>query len=621
MRYGKSFKAVRRVSATRLLLLSAALWQAAAGGAAAQAVPAASAEESAKTLHLLRRATWGVTPADLAAVQAEGRDAWLERQLHPERIPDAELAPRLASFDALGLSMPSLAVMFQPQNQVIRQLQAMNMVDVGNGVMRPDSTMTRQDLSPEMRRQIQQSSPQQLLNQLVSAKLVRSVHTERQLEEVMTDFWFNHFNVFFGKNQVRYAVDDYERDAIRPHVFGKFEDMLMATAKHPAMLFYLDNAQSVVPDSMRDMNAAQMRQVDRLRQMTPAERERLIASGRITPAQQRQLQRLEAMGPNPMPAVPQRGRGMNENYARELMELHTLGVDGGYTQADVIEVARALTGWTFVPFGGRGGGAGRGAGAGAGANVEPGEFVFNAVAHDRREKTVLGQRLPAGRGIEDGEAVIHMLATHPSTANFIATKLVERFVSDKPEPAYVEEIAQVFLRTDGDLREVTRALFTSPRFYAAEVRGTKVKTPFELVASALRVTHSEVGASQRTMQTLRSMGHLPYSEPAPTGFPASSEDWVNSGAMLARMNFGLDLAEGRVDRTRPDLQVLAPGVDQRDTNALVRGVLASVLPGTDTESLAKALVADLEKNGTGAARARAARTIGLAIGSPEFQRR
>jgi uncharacterized protein (DUF1800 family) len=618
MRYGIVFQAVRRVAATRLLLLSAALWQAGAGDVTAQATPTATAgEEAAKTLHLLRRATWGVTPADLAAVQAEGRDAWLERQLHPERIPDAELAPRLASFDALGLSMPSLAVMFQPQNQVLRQLQAMNMVDVGNGVMRPDSTLTRQDLSPEMRQQLQQSSPQQLLNQLVSAKLIRSVHTERQLEEIMTDFWFNHFNVFFGKNQVRYAVDDYEREAIRPHVFGQFEDMLMATAKHPAMLFYLDNASSVVPDSMRDMNAAQMRQVDRLRQMTPAERERLIASGRITPAQQRQLQRLEAMGPNPMPPLPQRGRGMNENYARELMELHTLGVDGGYTQQDVIEVARALTGWTFAPFGGRGGGAGRG----AGANVEPGEFVFNAVAHDRREKTVLGQRLPAGRGIEDGEEVIRMLAKHPSTANFISTKLVERFVSDKPDPAFVAEIAQVFLRTDGDLREVTRALFTSPRFYAPEVRGTKVKTPFELVASALRVTHSDVGASQRTMQTLRSMGHLPYSEPAPTGFPASSEDWVNSGAMLARMNFGLDLAEGRIDRTRPDLQAFAPGVDARDNNALVRGVLASVIPGMDTESLALALVADLEKNVTGAARAKTARAIGLAIGSPEFQRR
>ena len=325
--------------------------------------------------------------------------------------------------------------------------------------------------------------------------------------------------------------------------------------------------------------------------------------------------------PRPAPAALQqrRPRGLNENYARELMELHTLGVDGGYTQQDVIEVARALTGWTFVPFGGRGGGAGRG--AGAAANVEPGEFVFNAVAHDRREKTVLGRRLPAGRGIEDGEEVIRMLAKHPSTAHFLATKLVERFVSDKPDPAFVEELAQVFLRTDGDLREVTRALFTSPRFYAAEVRGTKIKTPFELVVSALRATHSDVGASQRTMQTLRSMGHLPYSEPAPTGFPASSEDWVNSGAMLARMNFGLDLAEGRVDRTRPALEEFAPGVDARDTNALVRGVLASVLPGTNTESLAQALVADLEKNATGAARARTARAIGLAIGSPEFQRR
>jgi uncharacterized protein (DUF1800 family) len=615
MRYGPVIPTTQRATLATRLLVAVALLSAAPGGLAAQAAQAAE-EESAKTLHLLRRATWGVTPADLEAVQAEGRDAWLERQLHPERISDEGLEPRLASFDALGLEMPELAALFQPSNQLLRQLSAIRMDSAGM-TGRPDSVLRLQDLSPDLRRQIQARSPQALMSQLISAKLVRSVHSERQLEEIMTDFWFNHLNVFFGKNQVRYAVEDYEREAIRPHVFGKYEDMLMASAKHPAMLFYLDNWTSVVPDSMRDMTQGQFRQLERLRSLSPEELDRLQRNGRVTPAQRNALDRMQAMGP--IPAVGQRGRGMNENYARELMELHTLGVDGGYTQQDVIEVARALTGWTFVPFG-RGGGAGP-AGRGAAANVEPGEFVFNPIGHDRGEKTVIGKRLPAGRGIEDGEEVIRMLARHPSTANFLATKLVERFVSDKPDPAFVQEIAQVYLRTDGDLREVTRALFTSDRFYAAEVRSTKVKTPFELVVSALRSLNVEVEPAPRMVQTLRSMGHLPYNEPAPTGFPASSEDWVNSGAMLARMNFALELAEGRVGQMRPDLQALVPGVDQRNPGAVVSGVLASVLPGTDTAALEKAILTDLEKNAAAQPRARTARALGLALGSPEFQRR
>jgi uncharacterized protein (DUF1800 family) len=519
--------------------------------------------------------------------------------------------------------MPQLAALFQPANQVLRQLQQQMRMDSASAGVGPRATtpLRRQDLPPEMRRQIQQNNPQQLMQQLVSAKITRSVHSERQLEEVMTDFWFNHLNVFFGKNQVRYMVEDYEREAIRPYVFGKYEDMLMASGKHPAMLFYLDNWTSVVPDSMRDMNTAQFRQLERLRGLSREELDRLQRNGRLTPAQRNALDRMQAMGP--LPAVGQRGRGMNENYARELMELHTLGVDGGYTQQDVIEVARALTGWTFVPVG-RGGGAGqagRGRGAGPAANLEPGEFVFNPVGHDRGEKTVIGHRLPAGRGIEDGEEVIRMLARHPSTAHFLASKLVERFVSDEPDPAFVEELAQVYLRTGGDLREVTRALFTSERFYAAEVRGTKVKTPFELVVSSLRSLNVEVAAAPRVIQTLRSMGHLPYNEPAPTGFPASSEDWVNSGAMLARMNFGLELAGGQVGAMRPDLQALVPGVDQRNGAEMVNAVLAALLPGTDTNALGQAILADLEKNGAAQPRQRTARAMGLALGSPEFQRR
>ena len=386
--------------------------------------------------HLLSRATYGARPSDLAHMRSLGIPTWLEEQLAPARIDDAALERRLEPYQALRLGPGDLARTYAPQ---------------GKGPKRP----------------------QQLLGELVGAKLTRAVYSERQLEEVMTDFWFNHFNVFFGDGAVRYLVADYERNAIRPHVFGRFHDLLRATARHPAMLLYLDNAMS---------NAR---------------------------------------------------RGINENYARELLELHTLGVDGGYTEGDVGEIARAFTGWTLDP-----------------RSRPAAEFRFVRALHDHDEKVVLGRRLPRGRGLEDGEDVLRMLAGHPATARFIATKLVQRFVNDEAPPEFVEELAGVFLKTDGDLRAVTRALFTSRRFYEARHFQAKVKTPFELVASALRTTSAEFRMTPQLAQTLRSLGQLPYTESAPTGFPAASEEWVNSGAMLNRINFAVALAGGHVRGVR-----------------------------------------------------------------------
>jgi len=573
-----------------------------------------TAEEAARALHLLHRATWGVRPADLSALLDAGLEAWLDRQLHPERIDERDADARLDGLAILRMSMAELAAEFQPTAEQQRQRQAM-MDGASAGAMGPDTPGTAAGATPELRRALQQRNPQQILNELVTARLVRAVHAERQLEDVLTDFWFNHLNVFFGKNQVRFMAADYERRAIRPNVFGKFEDMLVASAKHPAMLLYLDNGASVAPDSMREVPAAQLRVVERLRQLTPAERERMVRTGRLTQAQLEQFERLQQGGALPA-AAPQRARGMNENYARELLELHTLGVDGGYTQQDVVEVARALTGWTFAPLPRPGAPA-----RPAPARSEPGTFHFDRAAHDSREKVVLGHALPAGRGIEDGEDVIRMLARHPSTARHLATKLVERFVSDTPDADFVDELADVYLRTDGDLREVTRALFTSERFYASEVRGAKIKIPFELVASALRVVNAEVAGSRRIAETLRSMGHLPYNEPAPTGFPASNADWVNSGALIARMNFALELAAGRIDGVRPEPMRLAPAANPRQTEALVAAVLAAALPSVQSGALAEAIVADLERNAVAQPRAVYARAVGLALGSPEFQRR
>lgn len=402
--------------------------------------------------HLSSRATYGARPADQAHIKAMGIDKWVDEQLRPARIDDRQAEQRLAQFPGLGMGFTELAETYAPN---------------GQGKKRPH----------------------QLLMELVGAKLTRAVHSERQLEEVMTDFWFNHFNVFFGDGPVRYLIADYEKTAIRPHVFGKFHDMLRATARHPAMLVYLDNAMS---------NSR---------------------------------------------------RGVNENYARELLELHTLGVDGGYAETDVGEVARAFTGWTVV----RGRRAGERAMARAGARA-PGTFQFVPALHDDGEKIVLGKKLAAGGGINEGEEILRMLARHPSTARFVATKLVQRFVNDEPPPEFVGELAGIFTRTDGDLRAVTRALFTSPRFYEERHYHAKVKTPFELVASALRASNAEFRMTPQLANTLRTLGQLPYAETAPTGFPAASDEWVNSGAMLNRINFGIALASNRMNgvRTRWD---------------------------------------------------------------------
>lgn len=526
-----------------------------------------TSEDSAQALHLLRRATYGVRAEDVATVLAMGRDAWLDQQLHPERIPDDDVAERLELFPTVSRPMHVLMRDYAPLPRPRGRADSMN-----GATMLPDS---QQAAARHERRR----GRARLHRDLVGARLMRAVHSERQLEEVMTEFWFNHFNVFFAKGLGRYLVADYERIAIRPHVFGKFEDMLLATARHPAMLYYLDNWTSVVPDSMNP---------------------------RVKRARKRQ-------------------RGINENYARELLELHTLGVDGGYTQRDVVDVARVLTGWTFRRPNMRAVAAAQAEGrvAVAEAATRKVAFRFRRGVHDAGEKVVLGDTLRAGRGVGEGVDVIRKLARHPSTARHIATKLVERFVSDEPDTAFVDELANVFLETDGDLREVTRALFTSERFYDPPYVRAKVKTPYELAASALRVTRVEVKRSGRLVTALRAMGNLPYGEPAPTGYPAASEDWVNAGAMLNRMSFGLKLAAGRFGGMRVDVPALA-GVE-RPRDALrpegLRNLLAALLPGPPTRELEDAIRDDLAGRTADAPRARLARAVGIAIGSPEFQMR
>ena len=582
----------------RAFAVGVALTVLAAPAAWAQApIQDGAAADTTRALHLLRRATYGVRPQDLAAALDLGPEAWVERQLSPERINDAGLEERLASFPAAEMTVSELYVAYPPPRVVRARL--------GN----PDS-LSRDEMR-RMRRELGIQSPGRILFDLTGAKLVRAVESERQLEEVMADFWFNHFNVFFAKGPDRWLIGDYEREAIRPYVFGEFEDMLIATASHPAMLVYLDNWQSQVPDSLNPRGAQQQRARSRFRNMSARERQVVL---RMRGVPEEQITRIE----EEMKRQTGRERGLNENYARELLELHTLGVDGGYTQEDVIEVARAFTGWT-MQLPGRGGGMERRDRGGGSAAA--GEFVFRAEWHDPGEKTVLGRSLAAGRGIEDGLDVLRMLAVHPSTARHVAAKLARAFVADDPPPALVDELAAVFLETRGDLREVTRALFTSERFYDPANIGAKLKTPFELVASALRVTGAEFGPSRGLAEQLRALDQIPYMSSSPTGYPAESEEWASGAALLQRMNLGLAMATGGIQNVR------IPGSLSRQP---VDRMLADLLPGSETAALRDVIQTEIRSDFAGLEGAlselrRGAGpnelALGLALGSPEFQHR
>src|SRR3989442_425747 len=363
------------------------------------------------------------------------------------------------------------------------------------------------------------------------SRILRAVYSERQLQEVMVDFWTNHFNVFAGKGADRWLLISYDRDTIRPNTLGKFYDLLLADAKSPAMLFYLDNFQSVSPN-------AQLPQI----RPNAAQNPRRDLPMSNNPQQQR-------------PQQQQQRRGINENYARELMELHTLGVDGGYTQKDVQEVARCFTGWTII--------APRGAGAAAQGvmngpmgdmlRTKAGTFIFRPGVHDNGEKIVLGHKIPAGGGEKDGLMVLDILAHHPATAKFIATKLVRHFVSEDPPPALVDRVAQTFLKTEGDIREVLKAIFFSPEFNSAAAYRAKVKRPFELAISAVRTLGADTNGGPQFHQWIARMGQPLYGFQTPNGYSDIAENWVNTGALLERMNFALALVSNRIPGTRVDL--------------------------------------------------------------------
>ena len=532
---------------TRALVTVLAAATVAAGGPSS-AVPRNPDDRT--IAHVLNRAGFGARPGDIERVRGIGLQAYIDQQLYPERIPDSALAARLAALDTLNKSSRELAdEYFEPAQRARQQAKLQADKDPSMNPSTDDAAKTR---TPEV--MAAQRKARQVIENLSDQKILRASFSDRQLEEVMVDFWFNHFNVFAGKGMTQVYLTEYERDTIRPRVFGKFRDLLGATAKSPAMLFYLDNWQSADP-------AAQDRMMD-------VGRRRRARFGFMAPPQNPQRPAGAAQG--------RPKRGLNENYGRELMELHTLGDDGGYTQDDVINVARAFTGWTIdVPR--QGGG-----------------FRFEPRLHDPNEKVVLGHRIKAGGGQSDGEKVLDILAASPATARFIATKLARRFVSDTPPPALVDRAAKRFHDTDGDIREVVRTILTSPEFFAADAYRAKVKTPFEFVVSAVRASGAEVDEATPLAQAVRQLGMPLYMCQPPTGYADRADAWVNTGALLNRMNFALQLVSNRMRGVRAGTS------------------LAGVALAGDVSSTTAATIA----------RATDARqTAALTLGSPEFQRR
>jgi uncharacterized protein (DUF1800 family) len=647
-----------------------------------------------RAVHALNRLTFGPRPGDVDRVVAMGVDNWINQQLHPEAIEDGALEARLEPLRTLRMDTREMVENFPPQ-QVIKavaeykqplpsdperravyeaQIERYNArqerkqeAAVPNVAMKDGTTtdgatkdgaaaknanlnvssddmaaarqredrlfadlkadqlsglpadermktvlgMSPQDqialapamkddkrdelmagLSPKQQETLLSlDNPQQVVsNELLEGRLLRDTYTERQLLEVMTDFWFNHFNVFIGKGADRYELTSYERDVIRPHALGKFEDLLVATAHSPAMLFYLDNWLSVGPESD-------------------------FALGVPKHPANMNWQRRYPMRQSPPPRPKANRSGLNENYGRELMELHTLSVNGGYTQHDVTEVARVFTGWTLK---------------------EPrqgGGFYFDERKHEPGNKVVMGHRIKP-KGEKEGLEVLHLLARNPSTARFICTKLAMRFVSDNPPPALVDSMAKTFLKKNGDIREVLKTMLYSPEFWAPDVYRAKVKTPLEFVVSAVRASGADVTNALPLTRQLQNMGMPLYGAQPPTGYSMKADAWVNSSALLDRMNFALTLTGDRVKGTQVNDGLMLRGASApTDPQQTLAALETTLLVGDVSKQTHDTIAARLQDPGLHTPKISQRRADdparppnvgmieGLLLGSPEFQKR
>ena len=606
-------------------------------------VPASATDERTRAVQALNRLTFGPRPGDLDRVMAVGVNKWIEQQLHPESIDDHAVEARLAQFRTLKMSSEELAREFPPpaairrvadgkesvprdperraiyEDQLVRYREKkenkgaadqpeMPAAETEGKIpemmkLPPDARMqallsmspedrtsllgaikgnAREEfisgMSPEQRENLlAMYNPQQVVaNELMEAKIFRATYSQRQLQEVMTDFWLNHFNVFIGKGADRYELTSYERDVIRPRALGKFEDLLVATAQSPAMLFYLDNWLSVGPDS----DFAQGIRRDR--------------RGRVRSA--------------PFRRVQQKQNGLNENYGRELMELHTLGVNGGYTQKDVTELAKVFTGWTLKD------------------PREGGGFFFDERKHEPGTKIVLGHKIKEN-GEREGREVLHLLAHNPATARFICNKLAMRFVSDNPPPELVDRMAKTFLKKNGDIREVLKAMLQLPEFWSTNSYRAKVKTPLEFVVSSLRATNAEVDDAMPLVRQLQMLGMPLYGAQPPTGYSMKADVWVSSAALLGRLNFAMRLASGRIKGVQVDSSRESFG-NASDPEQVLSWLEGLLLEGNVSKQTHETIAAQLNDPKISQRRLDdptrppdISAIEGLLLGSPEFQRR
>ena len=499
--------------------------------------------------HLLSRFTYGARPGEVDAVVRMGLEKWFREQLEGT-LPDDSLTQLLSGYDALKLSNAEIARTYPKGGEVLRMA-------VKDGLVDKDSVKTdRKEYREVLRNYMDQKGykpEQELFRQFYNQKVLRAAWSNNQLREVLTDFWFNHFNVSIVKNDCAQYIPDYERDVIRPGALGKFNDLLLATAKSPAMLYYLDNFSSSGP--MNPMN-----------------------QNRQGPFQK-----------------ARKAQGLNENYAREVMELHTLGVDGGYTQQDVTQAARVLTGWTVYPMGAYGKAIEERLdrmgpeGMERQGFVREGDFLFAANRHDKGEKTVLGKHFPAGGGYEEGAQLLEMLAHHPSTAHFICKKIAVRFVNDTPPQSLIDKMAKTFLSKDGDIKEVLLTMVSSPEFWSREALREKTKSPFELAIGAVRSLDARIYQPFQLYSWVAKMGERLYFYQAPTGFPDKGQYWINTGALLNRMNFGLALASGRIPGVMVDLAALNDHHEPESAQAALVIYCKLIMPERDPDQTIRRL--------------------------------
>ena len=575
-------------------------------------LPITELTEDEAVLHAMNRLAYGPRLGDVEQVRQMGLEKWIEQQLHPETINDADLDQRLQRYPSLAMSSKRLLAEFprpeqnakqqgltkeQAKDQYEQQLKAKQQEAESQIIVTGNDNL---DKAQQQLAKLQ--GPNRIIAELSMAKVDRAVYSNRQLQAVMEDFWLNHFNVFANKGDDKWFLTSYERDTIRPHSMGKFQDLLLATAKSPAMLFFLDNYLSADPAAVARQQAQ--------KNLRRARYQGAFASGSMpTPGT---FPGPATSGPpaaSGVAAPKKPDRGLNENYGREVMELHTVGVDAGYTQQDVIQMAECLTGWTIHE-----------------PRKDP-EFFFDEKIHGEGKKVVMGRTFNYG-GEKDGEEALKMLAGKPATAKFISTELARHFVSDNPPQSLIERMAKSFTTSNGDIRAVLRSMIYSPEFWSKDAYRAKVKTPFELVTSTARALNSEVTITLPLSQWVGRMGEPLYLCQPPTGYSDKAETWVNTGALLNRLNFALAFAGDKMGGATIDLNNMLGEAAAKDPNAALARSIQVFLDGQISPSTQQTLEARLKDPQILQARlddpvkqVNEGLIVGLVLGTPEFQRR